>query len=213
MRQNWFMDWRQGCWERTGAPAAKAEIMIASDWAPIRNFAPVIARDPEAVYGDLLDELRRADLRIVNLECPLTNRGAPACKSGSLLRGRPADVRALSAVPFEAATLANNHVFDYGVAGFQETCRVLRAHGIRAAGAGLTGKEACRPLRLNVKGLKLAIVNFSEGEDLTAAAAGPGVRGWKSTPSSAGARGAPTVDLVLAIGHCGLNTSPSRRRM
>ncbi len=209
MRQNWFMDWRQGCWERTGAPAPAAEVMIASDWAPIRNFAPVIARDPAAVYGDVLEDLRRADLRIVNLECPLTTRGAPACKSGSVLRGRPADVRALSAVPFEAATLANNHVFDYGVAGFRETCRVLRAHGIRAAGAGLTGQAASQPLRLKVKGLRLAIVNFSEAEDLTAAADGPGVRGWEIDAIAQQVRAErQRADFVLAIGHCGLEYIP-----
>lgn len=209
MRHNGGMHWRQGCWERPGTPEPAAEVMIASDWAPIRNFAPVIARDPAAVYGDVLEELRRADLRLVNLECPLTSRGAAACKSGSVLRGRPADVRGLSAVPFEAATLANNHVFDYGVAGFRETCRVLRAHGIRAAGAGLTGKEACRPLRLKVKGLRLTIINFSEAEDLTAAADGPGVRGWEVDAIAQQVRAErQRADVVLAVGHCGLEYIP-----
>ncbi len=209
MQNKTGLDWRQGRWEQPGAPAAKAEIIIASDWAPIRDFAPVIARDPETIYGDLLDDLRRADLRITNLECPLATRGRPACKSGSVLRGRSADARGLSAVPFEAVTLANNHVFDYGIAGFRETCRGLRAHGIRATGAGMTGKEACRPLRLKVKGLRLAVVNFSEAEDLTAATAGPGVRGWEIDAIVQQVRAErQRSDFILAVGHCGLEYIP-----
>ena len=43
-----------------------ARILIAADWAPIWALEPVVARDPEAVYGNLLPVLRAADLRIVN---------------------------------------------------------------------------------------------------------------------------------------------------
>src|SRR5512137_2226686 len=100
-------------------------ILIASDWAPIRAFEPVVSRDPEAVYGDLLPVLRDADLRIVNCECALTRARKPVWKSGAVFKGRPAHVAGLTAVPFDVACLANNHVFDYGRAGFRESFRVL----------------------------------------------------------------------------------------
>jgi hypothetical protein len=58
-----------------------------------------IARQPEAVYGDLAEVLRRADLRITNLECPLTQRDAPVWKSGSELKGAPEHLGGLTTIP------------------------------------------------------------------------------------------------------------------
>ena len=173
------LNWQSGGWSRGAASASTARITIASDWAPIRRFAPIIETDPEAVYGDLLPALRRSDLRIVNLECPLSAQNRPMVKSGSVLKGAPSHVRGLTAVPFEIVTLANNHVFDQGRDAFDETLRLLAENGIRWVGAGITAEAASRPLTVDVNGIRLAIVNFSEGEDLTAAGEGPGVLGWE----------------------------------
>src|SRR5512134_1785792 len=96
------------------APAARARVVVASDWAPIRAFDAIVRDDPEAVYGDLLPLLRGADLRVVNCECALTRSTRPVWKSGAVFKGEPAHVRGLTAVPFEVACLANNHVLDYG---------------------------------------------------------------------------------------------------
>ena len=98
-------------------------IIVASDWAPIRALEPVIRRDPGAVYGDMLPVLRAADLRIVNCECALTAARKPVWKSGAVFKGLPAHVAGLTAVPFEVACLANNHVFDYGLAGLPGDAR------------------------------------------------------------------------------------------
>src|SRR5512143_2106405 len=158
---------------------AGAKITVASDWAPIRAFEPVVSRDPEAVYGDLLPALRMSDLRVVNCECALTAARRPVWKSGAVFKGAPSHVAGLTSAPFEVACLANNHVFDYGLSGFRETLRVLRRNGIKTVGAGLTFEEAAAPLTLTAGGERVTIVNFSEGEDLTASTGGPGVHGWE----------------------------------
>ncbi len=184
-------------------------IIVASDWAPIRAFEPVVSRDAVAVYGDLLPALRRADLRIVNCECALTAARRPVWKSGAVFKGLPAHVKGLTAVPFEVATLANNHVFDYGLAGFRETLDVLRRNGVRTVGAGMTLDEATSPLRLSVEGARLTIVNFGEGEDLTASRGGPGVCGWEIERLAGHIRKAKKRgDFVVAIGHAGLEYIP-----
>jgi len=192
-----------------GRSAAAATLLIASDWAPIRAFDPIVRQHPEAVYGDLLPVLRRADLRIVNCECALTRATASVWKSGAVFKGEPVHVRSLTAVPFDVACLANNHVLDYGVRGLRDTLRLLERHGIRHVGAGLEEAQACAPLALTVNGARIHVVNFSEGEDLTGARGGPGVFGWDV---------ARVVDLVrrckqrggfvVAIGHCGLEYVP-----
>jgi poly-gamma-glutamate synthesis protein (capsule biosynthesis protein) len=90
-----------------------------------------------------------------------------------VFKGEPEHVAGLTVVPFEVACLGNNHTLDYGVAGLRETLRLLHRNGIRTVGAGLTEEEACCPLRLTVRGVRVHVVNFSEGEDLTAASGGP----------------------------------------
>jgi poly-gamma-glutamate synthesis protein (capsule biosynthesis protein) len=164
---------------------------------------------PASVYGDLLPTLGRADLRIVNCECALTTRGAPVWKSGAVFKGEPAHAAALTAVPFDVACLANNHVLDYGVAGLRETLRVLDRHGIRTVGAGLTEQQAYTPLTCRANDLTIHIVNFSEGEDLTAAHGGSGVFGWDiPRVVSLVRRFRKGRGRVIAIGHCGLEYVP-----
>lgn len=203
------IDWQQGIWRSPGFPEAAAEIIITADWAPIRKFAPVIQSDPKAVYGDLLPVLQKADLRVTNLECPLSSCEQPVHKSGSVLKGEPSHIRGLTAAAFEVVTLGNNHLFDHGTEAFSETIDLLDTHGIRWLGAGLTAEQARRPLVTDVNGIQLALVSFSEGEDLTATGPGPGVFGWEVeqvTDLVASLR--TRADIVVVIGHCGVEYIP-----
>jgi len=194
---------------RAGAKSGGISIVIAGDWAPIRALEPVVRSAPDSVYGDMLPVLRGADLRIVNCECALTAARTPVWKSGTVFKGLPAHVAGLTRVPFEVACLANNHVFDYGVRGFLDTLDVLHRNGIRTVGAGLSLKEALSPLTVLVKGTRVTVLNFSEGEDLTASRGGPGVCGWEidrliDLVRKFKKRG----DFVIAVGHAGLEYVP-----
>ena len=202
-------DWENGCWKNENAPATDAQILIASDWAPIRAFDAIIRDDPEAIYGDLLPVMRQSDLRIVNLECPLTPFETPVWKSGTVLKGDPEHVRGLTAVPFEIATLGNNHIFDYGKDAFEQTRALLTETGIRTVGAGMSAEEAQAPLMVDVKSLRLAVINFSEGEDLTTAGSTPGVFGWQVEDVLAAIdRIRKSADIVVVICHCGVEYIP-----
>ena len=184
-------------------------IAVAGDWAPIRALDPVVRETPEAVYGDMLTVLRGADLRIVNCECALAAAERPVWKSGAVFKGSPAHVAGLTTVPFEIACLANNHVFDYGLRGFRETLDVLRKSGIRTVGAGLTFEEALKPLSVTVKGTRVTILNFGEGEDLTASRGGPGGCGWEIDKLAASVRRAKKRgDFVVVVAHAGLEYIP-----
>jgi poly-gamma-glutamate capsule biosynthesis protein CapA/YwtB (metallophosphatase superfamily) len=184
-------------------------IVVAADWAPIRALEPVVRSAPDSVYGDMLPVLRDADLRIVNCECALTATRKPVWKSGAVFKGLPVHAAGLTRVPFEVACLANNHVFDYGLGGFEETLAVLNREGIRTVGAGLSFEDALSPLTIAVKGTRVAVLNFSEGEDLTASRGGPGVCGWEIDRLSARIRKLKERgDFVVAVGHAGLEYIP-----
>jgi hypothetical protein len=202
-------DWSRGRWVNAAVPQAQAEIVIASDWAPIRAFDEILARSPEAVYGDVLPILRQGDLRIVNLECTLSTDASPVWKSGSVFKGRPEHIHGLTAVPFEVVTLGNNHVFDYGLEAFRETLDLLSGQSIPSVGAGMSVEEALRPLIIDVNGVRTGIINFSEGEDLTSAISGPGVFGWDVDAVVESVRAIrPGVNIILVICHGGVEYIP-----
>ncbi len=203
-------NWEQGVWSDPAADQPAATICVAGDWAPIRQFRTVIETAPCAVYGDLLPSLQAADLSIVNLEAPLSDRGTPVDKSGSVFKGEEKHIAGLTAVPFDVVTLANNHVFDYGIDAFSDSLEVLEKNAIQHTGAGMTSEEAARPLVVEINGIKVGIVNFSEGEDLTAAIDGsPGVMGWDlETVTRTVSALKKEVDFVLVISHCGIEYIP-----
>ena len=203
-------NWEQGYWSAPDAGKAEITVCVTGDWAPIRKFQPLIETSPQAVYGDLLPAIQSADLSIVNLEAPLSDRGAPVDKSGSVFKGEEKHVSGLAAVPFDVVTLANNHVFDYGLDAFQDTLAVLEQHNIHHIGAGLSEEAAARPLVVDVKGITIGIVNFSEGEDLTTAQGNaPGVKGWDLATVTQTIRTLKQqVNFVLAIGHGGVEYIP-----
>lgn len=196
---------------RTRRPSGSPEatVLVAADWAPIRAFDAIVREDPESIYGDLLPLLRQANLRIVNCECALTSASRPVWKSGAVFKGVPDHARGLTAVPFDIACLANNHVLDFNVAGLRETLRVLHRAGVRTVGAGLTEAEAHDSLSASANGIPVHVVNFSEGEDLTTARGGPGVFGWEiGRVQDAVHRLKRRGGVVVAIGHCGLEYVP-----
>ena len=203
------MNWQQGTWANRPAKGPEYEICIAADWAPIRAFGQLILDDPEAVYGDLLPELRSSDLRIANLECPLSDGEVAIAKSGTVLKGIPDHIKGLSCVPFDIVTLANNHVFDYGIDAFRETADLLAGHDIKSVGAGLSREAATAPLLINVAETTIALISFSEGEDLTGATDGPGVFGWEiDAVAQAVKQARATADLVLVVCHAGVEYIP-----
>ena len=207
-------NFQTGSWFRQDAAPGDMSLIIAGDWAPIRAFAPLIESDPQAIYGDLLPLLGDADATLVNLEAPLSDTGNEVCKSGAVFKGNTCHVKGLTAVPFTAVTLANNHMFDFGVAAFQQTADVLGQHGIAHTGAGMNKEAAEAPLIMEARGLKIAIVNISEGEDLTAAGPGPGVAGWDIKRAAdtiaelKNNQAANGICAVIAVVHCGLEYVP-----
>ncbi len=207
-------NFQTGSWFKENAAPGDASVIIAGDWAPIRAFAPLIESNPEAIYGNLLPLLRDADATLVNLEAPLSDIGREVCKSGAVFKGETCHVQGLSTVPFTAVTLANNHMFDFGVEAFQQTAEVLERHDIAHTGAGMNKEEAESPLIMEANGLKVAIINISEGEDLTGAGPGPGVAGWdiKGAAATIAELKANQADsgicAVIAVVHCGLEYVP-----
>ena len=129
---------------------------------------------PAEMWNDLLPHLAQADLRIVNLECVLTRHLHPWTRSEKMFhfRADPKAVRVLQAAHIDACALANNHILDYEERGLHDTLRILRASGIRYAGAGANAAEAAAPAMLDVQGAspcRVALLSFTDNEPAFAA--------------------------------------------
>lgn len=88
--------------------------------------------------------LGNADIVIGNLEGPLTNSETPeASDKQYLFRSPPQSVApALRRAGFNAMSLANNHILDYGTSGMNDTVQSLDQFGITSVGVGQNLNEA-----------------------------------------------------------------------
>ena len=106
------------------------------------------------IWGDALAELERvaADVRIINLETSITERGEYWKGKGIHYRMAPENIPCISAAKIDCCALANNHVLDWGYTGLQDTLAALAKAGVKSAGAGRNRKEAEAPAVIEIAG-------------------------------------------------------------
>ena len=136
------------------------------------------------IWGDALEQLARADVRIINLETSVTTSDDYWQGKGINYRMHPLNIGCLTAARIDVCVLANNHVLDFGYAGLTETVDSLTGAGLKTAGAGRTLAEAQAP----------AVVPLTDGARVIVLAFGTGSSG---IPLDWGARDdRPGVDLL-----------------
>ena len=132
----------------------------------VKQSAAAHAADaPDAGYSWLFapvaDLLSANDLGFANLETPI----APQASRGSrafVFNAPPVVVSALQRAGVKLVSVANNHAFDQGRAGFEETLRSLDAAGMAYVGAGPAPHPA-GPLRLERNGLAVSFLGYTYG--------------------------------------------------
>jgi poly-gamma-glutamate synthesis protein (capsule biosynthesis protein) len=164
--------------------------------------------DPDTAFGPIVEQLAEGDLTMVNLETPITGRGA-AEEKNYLFRAPDSAVPALKAAGIDIVSLANNHTMDYGHQGLADTMVELERGGLGAVGAGTDIVAAFAPVRRTVEGVDIAVFAFSQVDELAAE--------WAATPHRSGmamafdterayaavrAAGADS-DLVVVLPHWG----------
>jgi len=147
--------------------SAKAKILIGGDFYPGGKAERTAMVNPsELIDPGILELFRNADLSLVNLECPLTRLGKEERiqKMGRHLKADPGTINFLNYLGIDAVTLANNHIFDYGAKGLEETLSLCKSNGIKTVGAGPALQEAVATLFMEINGIKIAIINIAENE-------------------------------------------------
>lgn len=104
----------------------------------------ISVKGAEYPWAGIAEYLRKTDLSIVNLECPICTsqrhmnkeyvfKANPSCLSGLVFAG------------IDAVVLANNHIFDYFDDGLIETIEHLKKSFIIPIGAGRNANEFFEP--------------------------------------------------------------------
>jgi poly-gamma-glutamate synthesis protein (capsule biosynthesis protein) len=116
--------------------------------------------DGAYIWGDALAmlEAHSPEVRIINLETAISERGQPWPHKGINYRMAPAHVDCLTVPSIDCCVLANNHTLDYAAEGLIETLEALAGAGIRVAGAGRDAASAEAPAAIDVSGGKRVVI-------------------------------------------------------
>lgn len=141
------------------------KLLFFGDICPTKDNLELFRNgDANALFGDVLPLVDKADVVLANLECALTDNPVPIQKAGPVLHAPIATAATLKKAGISVLSLANNHIRDCGDEGVLSTLKACADAGIKTVGAGEDLNTAKQPLMLGLDGKKVAVVSFAEHE-------------------------------------------------
>lgn len=128
----------------------------------------------------LLEEMRSADIMMLNNEFTYSTRGTKTPNKSYTFRADPSRVEILKEMGVDIVSLANNHALDYGMDALLDTFDTLDGADIDYVGAGENLDRAKAPIYYTVGDKKIAYVSASHvifAMDWYASENGPGMVG------------------------------------
>lgn len=142
--------------------AAVGDIMPGGVWC---------GKEGRFVSDEILEELRKADIRVGTLETAIGD--APSfydekmSRRADVIYAMDDDLKRLKELDINIVSLANNHFFDLGPEGATHTIQLLDELGIKHCGAGKNIKEAGEPVIVEHEGKTIAFLAFCDWRDET----------------------------------------------
>lgn len=139
--------------------------LFVGDVCPTAANAALFAKgDVDALFGDTLSLFAGNDINMINLECALTDAEAPIEKIGPPLKAPARTAEVLKKVGVTVCGLANNHFFDFGKKGAEDTLAALSAAGILTTGYGKNAEDAKKTLIIEKGGERICLIAVCEHE-------------------------------------------------
>jgi len=179
--------------------------LVAGDFYPSGRVYDLIRKgEYSSVFEQVKGITNKADLSIVNLECPVTDATTPIPKVGPALRCGTDALKALRYAGFNTVTLANNHIKDFGAEGVIDTLDYLDDLQFDHIGAGRNSREASKTLFKEIAGSTIAVINCCEKEFSVASYDSPGAFELDPVVQIGEIRKASeSADFILVIVHGG----------
>ncbi|MBO8155885.1 MAG: CapA family protein [Bacillaceae bacterium] len=157
-----FMDSRAIAAGITQPKGTEISIVFAGDtmfdWSvkkAVRKFGP------DYPFQYVKDEVKKADLAILNLETAVTAREEKDTIQLYNFKSDPISLEGVKKAGFDLVSLANNHTLDYKEAGLLDTLKYLDKYQLGYFGAGKNKEEAYQAKTIHLKGKKIKFLGFS----------------------------------------------------
>ena len=116
-----------------------------------------------SAMANISDFLAQADVTIANVESPLSkDESEPITDKDVYIIGKPSVIESIQNSGIDLASLANNHIMDYGKPALADTLKALDGVGVLHAGAGLTEDEAAKMAEMEVDGVSIAFFSWTD---------------------------------------------------
>ena len=116
-----------------------------------------------SAMANISDFLAQADVTIANVESPLSkDESEPITDKDVYIIGKPSAIESIENSGIDLASLANNHIMDYGKPALEDTLKALDGAGVLYAGAGLTENEAAKMAEMEVDGVSIAFFSWTD---------------------------------------------------
>ncbi|MFZ5987213.1 MAG: CapA family protein [Bacillota bacterium] len=137
-------------------------LSFAGDVLLVRGVAALIEqKGADFILSGVKPVFDRSDISMVNLECPVSEKGTKAKDKQYTFRAKPKSLEVLTSCGIDMVTLANNHILDFGREALLDTLQNLKERNIKYVGAGVNMDEASKPVFIDKKGLKIAFIASS----------------------------------------------------
>ncbi len=141
------------------------QIFITGDIMPRMDRLASLKNASNTIFGAMKPYISNADVAIANLEAPVVGEKlTPIKKSGPCLYTSEQTVEVLKEAGFGVVTLANNHFFDQGQLGVENTLKACRENHVDFVGGGRDLDEARKTLTIKINGMRIAFINACEQE-------------------------------------------------
>ena len=187
----------------------RADVLIGGDVMLGRSIGTRIVRGDDP-FADIGDTLGRADVKLANLECVVSQKGQPTSGRRYHLRAPDAAARILASAGFSAVRLANNHAADFGAEALLDSIERLRGANVAVIGAGRRAHDAFAAKILTPNsGRRVAAIALNDvGPDVRDRGAVIASSSNRTALREAIAAGRANADVVLALVHWGDENSP-----
>ena len=140
--------------------------LLLGDFCPMqRQVVELYSQaDVDALFGDALSIFRNKDFIAINLECAITDKNTPIIKHGPNLKAPAGTADMIKKLGVNLCSLSNNHIFDFGAPGVEDTLAALDRVGIDYTGWGKDYADSRRDYVFEKDGERIAVVAVCEHE-------------------------------------------------
>lgn len=140
------------------------DINLDESWYTMTTLNSLTGGIDDCIDQNIQQELKNADISVINNEFTFSERGEALAGKAYTFRAHPDKVTLLEAFGADIASLANNHVYDYGAEALLDTVSTLENAGIATIGAGNNISDAKKAQFVVANGKKIGFVSATEIE-------------------------------------------------